>query len=343
MSFTKSTRRQLLTGVVGAAAAAPAALALTRSAEANNCNGNHPDDFLPAGRHHTIKHHDQEAIIVDVGAALRSYKVGEWDFIWGFTEQEYAFPGTRGSVLSPWPGEVINARYTFDGVQQVLPINFPGLPPGRNNAHHGLIRWSNFEVIRKNRRSLTIHKSPGYPFVILIRQHYVLSTNGLTVIHRATNKGSERAPYGVGSHPYLRVDDTIDTCVLQAPGQSYVPLAPVTFAPLPPVPVDGTPLDFRTPRPIGPNAISNPTTDLMRDADGIASVVLENASGTRRITMWLNEAYQFLWIFAAAPRQGLSLEPYSCNQDAFNNGMGLRILEPGQTFEARWGLEVTTT
>jgi aldose 1-epimerase len=34
----------------------------------------------------------------------------------------------------------------------------------------------------------------------------------------------------------------------------------------------------------------------------------------------------------------LAIEPMTCAPDAFNSGDGLRVLQPGQTFSAAWGI-----
>ena len=39
-------------------------------------------------------------------------------------------------------------------------------------------------------------------------------------------------------------------------------------------------------------------------------------------------------------RQGVAVEPMTCAPDAFNSGLGLRVLEPGERLIMRWGIAV---
>jgi aldose 1-epimerase len=102
--------------------------------------------------------------------------------------------------------------------------------------------------------------------------------------------------------------------------------------------------DFRKPRPIGRTILDVPLLDLERDHRGLAGVVLEGPE--RRVTLWLDEGFPFLMLFTgdtlapAERRRGLGVEPMTCAPDAFNSGLGLRVLQPGETCAARWGISV---
>ena len=64
------------------------------------------------------------------------------------------------------------------------------------------------------------------------------------------------------------------------------------------------------------------------------------------VTLWADEAYGWVQVFtgdtlpAAARRRGLAVEPVTCPPDAFNSGVGLLRLEPGQSHTATWGLSL---
>ncbi|MEU2056364.1 hypothetical protein [Streptomyces bungoensis] len=64
------------------------------------------------------------------------------------------------------------------------------------------------------------------------------------------------------------------------------------------------------------------------------------------MTLWVDDAYPYVEIFtgdtlpeADRRRTDLGVEPMTCAPDAFNSGEGLITLEPGQTHEARWGID----
>src|SRR6266516_1748757 len=115
-------------------------------------------------------------------------------------------------------------------------------------------------------------------------------------------------------------------------------------------PVAGTPFDFREPRRIGTAVLDTGYTDLLRDRDGFARVELAapdpGPAGRSRLTMFLDGAFGFLQVYTgdtlpgpAARRRSLAVEPCTCATDAFNNGMGLRVLEPGEATSGVWGLK----
>jgi aldose 1-epimerase len=110
--------------------------------------------------------------------------------------------------------------------------------------------------------------------------------------------------------------------------------------------VDGTEYDFRRPRPIGALRLDNAFTDLERDADGRARVVLEDPGGAGRLTLWMDESYGYLMLFTGDPlpdvaRSSLAVEPMTCPPNAFRSGEALVRLEPRQSFSASWGIAFT--
>ena len=102
-----------------------------------------------------------------------------------------------------------------------------------------------------------------------------------------------------------------------------------------PQPVDGTPYDFREPRPIGDLVLDHPFGGL---TDNL--VTLTDPDTGRQIRMTLGDGFDWVHVFSStrtratstAPRLGL--EPMTCPPDAFNTGIDLVVLEPGETHSA---------
>jgi aldose 1-epimerase len=196
--------------------------------------------------------------------------------------------------------------------------------------------------------SLVLHAQTGYPFVLSLQVSYALTSRGLEVETLARNIGSTPSPYGVGQHPYFTVGtDLIDLAFLEIPAQSYF-LADERLIPTPPsVSVAGTRFDFRTTRAIGDVVLDTGYTDLVPDGDGFTRVKLSAPGGEPTITVFMDTTYQFLQVFTgdtlpvSKRRRSLAIEPYTCAPNAFNNGLGLRILQPGETFRSTWGMAVS--
>ena len=297
---------------------------------------------FPSGEQVEIRAGDHHAVVVEVGAGLRSYAVGDRPVLDGYGADELASAG-RGQVLMPWPNRIQDGSYEFEGTRYNLPLS----EPAARNAIHGLVRWAAWSVAeREDDRVVmehTLHPQPGYPFRLGLRLEYALAEDGLRVTSTATNAGSEACPFASGAHPYLTVGtDTVDTAVLRAPARTVLQPDPRGI-PVSAEPVDGTVFDFRQPRPIGQTTLDNAYTDLERDADGIARVELEDPDSGTGLSLWLDESYPYIQLFTGDPvpsvrRRSLAVEPMTSPSNAFRTGEGVLVLEPGESATGVWGI-----
>ena len=295
----------------------------------------------PSGEQYEIAHDDQQVVVVEVGAGLRSYAVGAHDLLDGYGAGEMA-AGGRGQVLAPWPNRLQDGNYEFEGRRHQLPLN----EPEHANAIHGLVRWEAWEEREREQHRVVlghvIHPRPGYPFTLELRVAYELSDGGLAVRTTATNVGTDPCPYGSGAHPYLSVGTaTVDDIVLRVPARTAL-RSDERGIPVDTLPIEGTDLDFRTARPIGGAKLDQGYTDLERGDDGLARVELRARDGRRGVTLWVDEGYPYLMVFTgdlpAVERRGLAVEPMTCAPNAFRSGDGLVRLEPGAAVTTSWGI-----
>lgn len=304
------------------------------------------DEVLPTGRQLELRRGSVRAIITEVGATLRVLEVAGLDVLDGFP-RDHLPDATRGQVLIPFPNRVDHGRYVFHGIAQQLPLD----EADRGNAVHGLVRWLNWAPLGRSPSrlvmGLVLHAREGYPFVLSLRVAYTLTEAGLRVRQTARNLGADPAPYGAGFHPYLSVGTSrIDDAALRLPAQTYF-LANSRLIPTGRATVAATPFDFRLARPIGDTVMDVGFTDLVRDDDGLARVEVSAPNGGPRVTVLLDRAYQFLQVYTgdtlpdmAARRRAIAIEPYTCAPNALNNGLGLRVLAPGETFSSVFEISV---
>lgn len=302
----------------------------------------------PSGEQFELTHGDQIAVVVEVGGGLRRYAVGDWEVVDGYGAHERISAG-RGQTLLPWPNRLRDGRYEWNGATQQLALT----EPAQGNAIHGLVRWLPWRAVERTADRVTmacrLHPQPGWPFTLDVDITYALDADGLSVRTRATNVGAEPCPFAAGAHPYVSVGTArVDETVVQAPGavrlladERQIPTGVQES-------VDGTPYDFRTPRPLGDLRIDDAFASLARDADGRAQVRLAAPAEQRTVELWMDEAYGWLMLFSGdtlppdARRRSLGVEPMTCAPNAFQSGDGLRTLQPGETFAGAWGIRATT-
>jgi aldose 1-epimerase len=299
--------------------------------------------IAPSGEQITIAAGDQQAVIVEVGGGLRSYSAGGRELVDGYSADEMSSSG-RGQVLIPWPNRLQDGSYEFDKRHHQLPLN----EPERRNAIHGLVRWVAWTTAeREPHRAVmehVLHPQPGYPFSLRISIEYALSDSGLQVCTTATNLGHDPCPFGSGAHPYLTLGTAnIDPLILSVPGRTVLrsnerglPIGADTLA--------GTEYDFRQPRRIGSTTLDHAFTDLERDEDGLARVVLRDPDHDTQVSLWVNQSYRYLMLFSGDPlpnvrRRSLAVEPMTCPPNAFRTSENLIRLEPGASFTGTWGIK----
>jgi aldose 1-epimerase len=288
---------------------------------------------LPSGEQYKLVLDDQRAVVTEVGATLREYAAGGRELLDGFAASEQC-SGGRGQLLLPWPNRVRDGSYQFGDHVLQLPLT----EPLGGHAIHGLVRWEPWRVLEqapeRARLGFTLHPQPGYPFTLELEVEYRLSADGLSVTATARNLGGETAPFGAGSHPYLRPRaGLVDGAQLHIPASTYLEVDEGLIPTGRRLSVEGTRFDYRRPRPVGDTVLDTCFTDF---AEPFAEL-----DGAR---LWFDSNHSFLQIFSGDTlhrdqrRHGLALEPMTCPADAFNSRVGLIELEPGAEWSGTWGI-----
>lgn len=298
----------------------------------------------PSGTQTHLRHGEQAATIVEVGGGVREYSVGGREVLHPY-DLDAICDGAHGAPLVPWPNRLADGRYTFDGVQQQVPLT----EAEKGNAIHGLMRWRSWHPTEQMADQVTmaarLHPMPGYPFALDLRVTYRLDDAGLRVTTTATNVGATACPYGHGHHPYLSPgpDAVLDDCTLELPARTRVETDPHRQLPIGMTPVDGTAYDFRTPHPLGDLVIDYAFTDLDRDDEGRARMRLTGPDGAT-VSLWVDRAYPYLEVYTGDTlvperrRRGLGAEPMTCPPNAFATGQQVLRLEPGDQVSTTWGV-----
>ena len=298
-----------------------------------------------------LRAHGYEAAIASVGASLRSLTHEGRDLVVPFATDEVR-PAFRGATLAPWPNRVVDGVYRFGGEEHRLALT----EPNRGHALHGLLGWADWSVVQVDEASVTLSATVpaqvGYPWWVEVSTTYRLNADGLTQTVRATNLSDTPAPRGTGPHPYLVAGSgALDSWALHLPAGTVLEVTPDRLAPVAvaSVTVDAERFDFRETRVLGAVEIDHAYTDLIRDADGRATVTLSDPSGTGVAMTW-DAGCPWVQIHTAdlpagpgtpGHRAGLAVEPMTCAPDAFNDdayafATGLIAVAPGDSHEVGW-------
>lgn len=295
----------------------------------------------PSGAQWTISAGAHRATVVEVGGGLREYTVGGVPMVDPYPETSVC-PRSAGQLLAPWPNRLGGGRYSFDGVAYQLPIT----EVTRGNASHGLARWVAWQRVEQTPESIelacVLPPQPGYPFALGLTTRWSVGPAGLRADHTAVNLGAGPAPFGFGAHPYLRVGDSqLDDLVLHLPASERLTVDQ-RLLPTGREPVAGTPHDFVEPARIGTVEVDTTFTGLERDADGVARIRLTAASGSG-VELWQGATFGWVQVYSGIGPSGslrhtLAVEPMTCPPDAFNSGVSLVTLQPGDRWTGSWGI-----
>lgn len=239
----------------------------------------------------------------------------------------------HGQALLPWPNRITAGRYSFAGVDHQLALT----QPNEGCAIHGLTRWMPWTLdVDDGQRScwsLRLHPQPGYPHSLDVSLEYHLGRDGLTVTVTTVNVGPDPAPFGAGFHPYLVAPGgTVDGSRLTLPARRYRGGNPAASHP-----VAGTAWDFRDGVTLQGVTLDHGFTDL----DSVDGRWVARLAGSGVATeLWGDEAFKWIQVFTADAfgRHAVALEPMTCPADAFNSGLDLIVVQPGQTWSAQWGI-----
>jgi len=286
---------------------------------------------------------DLSAVITEVGATLRSFRVHGEPVIWEFAETEMA-TGGQGQVLAPWPNRLEDGAYRFEQAVGRAALD----EPQRSNAIHGLVRWLPWTVGERSSAravlSCVIHPQPAYPFRVRLELEYSLADDGLEVTCRASNTGPGAAPFGVGFHPYLLGGpDGIDDAEIRLVADRRL-LLDGRGLPIGDEAVAGSPHDLQSRRLSGLE-LDDCYTGLDVGTDGRWHAYLD--SPRRRSELWADTAFAYAMCYTgdslaepADRRKAIAIEPMTCPPNAFRTGEGLIKLEPGEQWQTSWGIGV---
>jgi aldose 1-epimerase len=291
------------------------------------------------GRQYELRRGDALAVVTELAAGLRLYSRGGIQLTESYGDDEIS-PGATGITLAPWANRVEDGLWYLEGEKQQLDIT----EVSRNNASHGLLRNSAYNLVDESEFSLTLEAAVfpqhGYPFLLRHRVRYELDADqGLVVRQTLINDSQARAPFVLGAHPYLRLGEVPSEELTVTVGARTRLVTDDRLIPRSTEAVSGD-FDLRTGRLVAELDLDSAYTGLEFDA-GVARHTLRAADG-RSVSLWQDESCSYVHVFVTTKFPGrtkaVAIEPMTGPANAFNSGDGLRWLAPGERFSMSWGI-----
>lgn len=291
-------------------------------------------------------------IQTELGFNLFDWESGGRERLWA--HEDFAGGNERPSgsgipILFPFPGRIAGGRYDWDGQEYTIESD-----DGRGNAIHGFVYNRPWQVeqlgadavigrFRASEVDAAILQQWPADFELQVQYHLEDSALRSTFTARAIDRP---LPAGLGLHPYFRVPMDADHDVtLQAPFVERWPLENMN--------------------PTGAReAVVQPfeagVAVAKQSFDDVFSVANTGTSWHEATVRWeaagkplgaaSNPSIQIRWsgdfphcvVYTPPHREAICIEPYSCIPNAVaqpdanrRTEYGLRVIEPGETWQAR--------
>jgi aldose 1-epimerase len=278
-----------------------------------------------------------EAEIYSFGGLLNSYSVSVnnnlFNIIDGFESVEDAVNNItsafKSAKLSPFVCRMNHGKYQLN--EQTYQVEKFYLPP---HAIHGIIYDAVFSIVStnadENNAEVVLQyqyngSDKGYPFAYSMEITWRLEKNQqLMVTTKVQHNNNNAIPFADGWHPYFNLGkDGIDHCTIQFSSQHMLQfddtLIPTGFI------IEDVRFENET-------SLQNVQLDncFLLNNEKIANCILKNKQ--IQLTITPDNSYPYLQIYTPPHRQSIAIENLSAAPDAFNNKIGLLMIEPNKDY-----------
>ncbi len=283
------------------------------------------------------------ALISPVGAALLSLNLAGNQVIEKLAQDRpelYA-----GVVMAPWSARVAAGAWVHpDGRKFQLPVN----EQARNNALHGLAFDKEFAIARSTESSvelsIEIPESEGYPFQLKLAIAYELDGGELICSFAVKNISAEKAPFGLGFHPYFSTKWLGDDVSITNSAKTVYQL-------------DQNLIDTGTQNTAGSTkdlGVGKLATGASLDDDfthldfvaGVSRTTLSNTAGSG-VEIWQEDVFRHNVIYTTDSYEAengtvtaVAIEPCISAVNVLNTHSDLLWIQPNQTQSGSWGIRL---
>ncbi|WP_343234393.1 aldose 1-epimerase [Microvirga terrestris] len=249
----------------------------------------------------------------------------------GLVRQTSCYP------LIPYSNRIAHGRFSFDGIEHRLALNF-GDHPHSIHGNAWQKPWQVAEADGTHCRLVLVHRpeggeARGWPFAYRAEQLLTLSPNGLTLTLSLKSEDHRAMPAGLGLHPFFPKRSGVR---LQFAAERVYPSGSDSL------PMDGIPVpagwSYRSMRELGEPRLDN----CFAGWDGKARIVYDQEKIALRVDA--DPLFGHLVVYVPHGRDFFAVEPVSHLNNAINRpdltGHGLKVLKPGERVTAQVRFDV---
>ena len=246
----------------------------------------------------------------------------------------------KSAKLSPFVCRISDGKYKFEGSSFEFPDKF-----NDGSSIHGILSDKPFTVLeKKNLEDQAFilleyqykKENHAYPFEYLIQVKYTLKKGGRLYLQTMIkNLSPGRIPMADGWHPYFNLEGEVNDWLLSFRSRKNLAFNGKLIPTGEIIETDA----FYSPKLIGKESFDH--CFLLDPDPDLPAATLENPANGLRLSFFPDNSYPYLQIYTPDDRRTIAIENLSSAPDSFNNGLGLIILEPGdsQSFSVLYQLE----
>ena len=247
----------------------------------------------------------------------------------------------KGTKLSPFANRINQGKYWYKGNSYQLDINLKE----EGHALHGLLYNSPFtldfheadqDVVSAAYSYVYACEKEGFPFKYeLLVTFRFTSENQFTCTTKIKNMSDTVMPLGDGWHPVFKTDVSVDKMHVKFTAENQVNLNGIMPG------QKAIEFDkFKDYKAIGEEAFDH-CFKLKSSGNSVFSLLYQVLG--LKINIWQETGehkYNYMHIYTPDDRRSIAIEPVTCAPDAFNNGEGLKELQPDEEISLSYGIEV---
>jgi len=279
---------------------------------------------------------NNKAVIYAFGGLLNSFSIpinGEsFNVIDAYQSVEDAqkniTDGFRSARLSPFTCRLNKGKYTYNNHPYRVEKFFMG-----PHAIHGITFDAVYEIKETSAddhsASVILHYQytgfdKGYPFAYDVTLTWKLETGNKLSVHSAINHSNPQTiPYAEGWHPYFKLGTDVNECTLQFDSDTQLEFDE-TLLP--------TGKEIKDDRFQHGTLLKDTFLDNCYELNDSAHPKCVLSNKQIQLTIMPESSYPYLQVYTPSHRKSMAIENLSGAPDAFNNGIGLKLLVPNHTY-----------